>query len=387
MGGSVVTDQPEQHFAADPAQSGIEIMRASETARLGLLDEIGAARQSTVIAYLTSTRSMRNSSIRDDDVRVLERHLAAARAAGAENIDLFLSTWGGEAVMPWNFHAMFRDYFPKARLGVILPFEAYSAGTSISLGADEIIMGLSSVLGPTDTQMYRQDFGAYTSVNDFGGFLDLVRQFDSKRKIEDKATLDWLSRNIDPLVLGRVYRVWRENRRKIMNALESRRRPLPARDNERIADFFLYEIGIHSQAIRRREAIAAGLSFISLLEDTPVAANVPVLFEHYADLMKLFSPYALATTQRDKVYLRGDEHDIDVYGVPASQTPVAMIESRFATDAAFLAFGEDRHWGSPPQVPAPAEPDTAGQLTTSWIGIPHQGSAAGRPSPMMRKRR
>ena len=359
----------------DAALSGLDILRKGEAPRLDLLERIGSGRDSVVISYFTSIRPRAGSHIQDDDVRILEKHIARAEADGAENIDVFLCTHGGHAVMPWNFHAMFRDYFPKARLGVIAPFETYSAGTCIALGADEILMGRSSVLGPVDIQTTRDDTGGWMSVNDFGGFMRLLQEFDVGKTLDNKKTLDWLTRNADPIALGNAFRVWKENRRIIMKALTSRRKPLSARENEKIADYFLYEIGMHGQGIRRREALEAGLSFVTMLESSSCADDVPVLFEQYAQAMKLFSPMALTSSQAGRIRQFGDENHVDVYGVHAAHTPVAIVESRYETNAAFFAYGSDRHWDAPPPLPG----HTAGNDLPNEVYL-QGGKAAQAPS-------
>ncbi|MEL6360371.1 MAG: hypothetical protein AAFR21_04750 [Pseudomonadota bacterium] len=359
------SDQLESRFAVpgdgaapDTATtSGLEMLRRSETARLALLDEIGRKRDSFVITYMTSFREGLSTSIYDEDVRILESHIDKAVKAGSKNIDLFLCTHGGAAVMPWNFHAMFRDYLPKGRLGVFVPFEAYSAGTSISLGADEIIMGRSSVLGPTDTQMLRHDMYKRIGVNDLSGFMWLLKDFGGKGRLDDKKVLEWLTQNADPLVLGSVYRVWKENRRKVLNAINSRRKPLAPKEAEQIADFFLYEVGIHGQGIRRREAVDAGVNFITMLEDSGLEDQSMRLFDLYADILKYFSPFTRAKVLDPDMRQEGDHLDFDVNGNYAAHTPVVMIESQFETNPAFIAYGSDRHWNQPPRMD-PQRPGT-----------------------------
>ena len=353
----------DQDTAPVGARSGLDILSESEKLRLDLLGKIGAARDSVVIAYFTSIRPGLGERIRDEDVRVLERHLGQARKEGARNIDLFLCTHGGDSIMPWNFHAMFRDYFPRARFGVFVPFEAFSAGTGIALGADELILGRTSVLGPTDTQMNG------VSVNTFSAFLDLLAEFDKSGRVGDRHKLEWLTRQTDPFVLGRLYRVWKENRRKILNILASRRRPLSARENEKIADYFLYQVGLHAQGIRRREAKDAGVSYVVDLEETGVEAATESLFAAYADAMKLFAPF-----------MRGgfvDKADADL------NTPLVVIESVYETNPAFFGFGHPRNWDPPATLLHQAGADgERPPATISWRSQPHGDAPAARaPKP------
>lgn len=323
---------------------GMKALREGEARRLDLLRQIGEARGSLVLTYFTSYRDGWNTMVLSEDVRIIERHVARARADGIKRLDLFLSTWGGDATLPWALHAMLRDYLPKMKLGVILPFEAYSAGTGIALGGDEIVMGLSSVLGPTDTQAggyFWEPEPTGGGVSSLKGFLDMLRDFDMKGRLTERETLEWLTRNSNPLMLGEVYRKFRENKRKIMKILESRQKPLSDKENQRIAEFFLYEVGIHGQGIRRREAKESGVSFITDLEATPVEKQVQGLFDEYSDVMQLFTPFV-------RTYPRGGpsgfEQDTDMNGEHVGDTPVVMVESLYETNAAYKAYGVERHW-------------------------------------------
>ena len=67
-------------------------MRASEGQRLDLLRRIGEARGSVVVTYITSFREGWDTMVLSEDVRILERHVARARADGVKRLDLFLST-------------------------------------------------------------------------------------------------------------------------------------------------------------------------------------------------------------------------------------------------------------------------------------------------------
>jgi hypothetical protein len=338
--------------------AGLRALRETESARLERLRAIGEARGSLVLSYLTSYRPGWGSMVLSQDVRILERHMAKARADGVKRVDLFVSTWGGDATLPWALHAMLRDYLPKMRLGVILPFEAYSAGTGIALGGDEIIMGLSSVLGPTDTQAadyFWEPEPTRGGVSSLKGFLDMLRDFDTRGRLDDREILEWLTRNSNPLMLGQVYRTFKENRRKILNILKSRSKPLSDKENARIADFFLYEVGIHHQGIRRREARDAGVHYVTDLEETGLEGEVMALFDAYASVMQLFTPFVRAGGAAGP---RGFDQDRDRRGEKASDTPVVMIESLYETNAAFKGYGHERQW-EPWDAPGNGEPAAA----------------------------
>ncbi|MEM1380299.1 MAG: hypothetical protein AAGH41_06710 [Pseudomonadota bacterium] len=359
--------------------AGMRALRETEAQRLDLLQRIGEARGSTVLTYMTSYREGWRSLVLSEDIRILEKHVARAKADGVRKLDLFVSTYGGDATLPWSLHAMLRDYLPKTQIGIILPFESYSAGTGIALGGDEIVMGLSSVLGPTDTQAYHYFWQPQPSgggVSALQGFMQLIKDFDMRGKIDDATMLEWLTRNSDPMKLGSIYRIFRENRRKIMKILGSRLRPLSAKDNEKLADFFLYEIGIHGQGIRRREAQEAGLSYITDLETTGLEGAVNSLFEAYAEVLQLFVPFARAFPPGGG---GGFGNDTNLEGEHVADTPVVMIESLYETNAAFSGYGVMRAW-QPQDAGASTAPDEVGSEHSHYAAA----GGPGAPQPPVR---
>ena len=60
------------------------------------------------------------------------------------NIDLFLYSTGGDAMVPWSLVSMIREYCDK--FSVLLPYKANSDAKRIALGADELSMNNLSKL-------------------------------------------------------------------------------------------------------------------------------------------------------------------------------------------------------------------------------------------------
>jgi len=69
-----------------------------------------------------------------------------------DNIDLIIQSGGGIGTVAEKIVEMIRSYCKK-RFRVIVPNVAKSAATMLALGADEIIMGVTSELGPIDAQI------------------------------------------------------------------------------------------------------------------------------------------------------------------------------------------------------------------------------------------
>ncbi len=63
-------------------------------------------------------------------------------------LDLVLFTRGGDTEAPWRIVSLIREFCN--RFAVLLPYRAYSAGTLLAMGADEIVMTPLGVLGPID---------------------------------------------------------------------------------------------------------------------------------------------------------------------------------------------------------------------------------------------
>jgi len=331
---------------ASQAQEESTSLSATAEPRLALLKRIGEARNSTVISYLTSIRDGGAVAIYDSDNRILERHLEMARKAGSKNIDLVINTYGGSGVMGWNFHTLFRDYFPNARLGVFVPYMAYSAGTQICLGCDEIIMGRSSVLGPADI----------APASTISGVLDLISDVDKSNRMNAEQQLSLLFSGSHSLQIGELYRFWKEDRRVLLSALRSRKSPLSDKENEKIVHYFLDGVGVHGQGIRRREVAEAGVSFLTPIEKTGLENEVAQLFAHYADMMKLFSPLI-------------DKRDRDSDDAAA---PQVVVESVYETTAALRSGRSDRDWQT--RAAKPREDFGAANQSSfsgEWVSLAH----------------
>lgn len=77
---------------------------------------------------------------------------ALAGIGKAENLDLLIHTFGGSGDTAEKIVEMCRNHC-SGEFRVIIPNMAKSAGTLIALGADKIVMGHCSEVGPTDPQI------------------------------------------------------------------------------------------------------------------------------------------------------------------------------------------------------------------------------------------
>jgi len=151
--------------------------------RTKLYEKISDSRKRPLIVYVTSSRQNASGQMGGDVIPQFAKLLAEI-PAGHENIDILVVSNGGDPIVPWRIISMVREKYKK--VGVLLPFAAYSAATLLALGADEIIMHPFSNLGPVDPQLtYQrraqgQSPGQEVEVVNFGSedlrnFLEFVR--------------------------------------------------------------------------------------------------------------------------------------------------------------------------------------------------------------------
>ena len=334
-----------------------------EQYRLDLMHAIEDRRGSKLICYITSDRMGLPGPIWWPDVRVVERHLSALAASkSTKKLDFLIYTPGGDALAPWSMVSMIREYMGSRPFSVLIPSMAMSAGTMISIGSDEIVMGPGAHIGPIDIQL-----GQGLSVEDVHGYFQLADDMGLKAGDGRLNAFVSLARAIHPVLLGQLQRVRNEGERAALLLLASRRKPLGDAANRKIAHHLLREVGIHGQTIRRTEARSCGMSFVSNAEEVGILPEMTALFEQYEELLRLDVPYVG----------QGRSWDQDDPFMPASKSsviedPIAVVESIDRMDVARYAYGY-RFWRDAPindhqRTPAGAEARIVGKL-------------AGRPMP------
>ena len=151
--------------------------------RVKLYQKIEEIRQRPLVLYVTSSRQNASGQMASDVIPQLTKQLFAIPAEH-ESIDLLIVSNGGDPIVSWRMISMIRERFKK--VGILLPYAAYSAATLLALGCDEIVMHPFSNLGPVDPQLTYQrrnpgnPAGQETEVIQFGSedlrnFLEFVR--------------------------------------------------------------------------------------------------------------------------------------------------------------------------------------------------------------------
>ncbi len=346
-----------------------------DDARLKLIQEIEAKRGSQVVVYVTSYRPGQYGagSVESSDVRIIEKHLQALGLDKSGDLDLFICTPGGLAIVPWALVTLIREYLGKRRFATLVPAKAMSAGTKICLGADEIIMGPGGSLGPIDTQY------GYMSVEDIEAYLAVARRWSVLSWLVGNKTFAQLTEWMPPTLIGRLHRARSEGERVAMRLLGSRRRPLSRSTNRRISKYLLNQVGLHGQSIRRKEARSIGMSFVRDAENAGISGHMAQLFNAYEELMALDRPFARPRLPDPVMESNPDLVDFDVTGEHTMDIPAAVVESTARLDIGYYAY-DHRFWsdkpdrpdlpvGAPAEAPADAEEGqnlSGPQLSVHW---------------------
>lgn len=241
--------------------------------RQNLIKQIEQARGSRIITLVTGDRSIALTQIADDCLKPLYEQLAGIRAAGRpKTIDLYLETRGGSVETPWKLVNKIRQFCDS--FGVIIPWKAYSAGTLICLGADEILMSPMSELGPIDPslQIQGQQAGRFVipdlGVEDVAAYVTFLRD---RAGITDQAalaeTVKVLSEHLTPTLLGRMERIYSHIRLVARKLLSLSKPPIPESTVSSIVDGLAQKMYTHGHGIGLAEAKALGLNAVPMTSD------------------------------------------------------------------------------------------------------------------------
>ena len=249
--------------------------------RIKLYEKLEKEFDSSLIVYITSDRPNMGAQIASDVIDSFINHLD--RIGPCEKISLYLYTRGGDTSAARNIVNLLRMYCDV--LQVIVPHKAHSAGTIISLGANEIVMTKQATLGPIDpslcTELNPRVAGEIypVSVEAVKGYLEFAK---NELEITDSSDLarifEKLTDYVHPLVLGEVYR----SRAQIQMMAEKllKNQVTDSDKIKKIIAFLCSESGSHDYTINRREAQnELGLNIIK-----PTESQYDLIREIYNDI-------------------------------------------------------------------------------------------------------
>ena len=113
-------------------------MKAEE--RIGCIERLEQLRNSKVLVYFSYTPL--------DDTIIIPLYKQLKEIGHTRKIDLILHSYGGAVDTPYKVVTLIREFCDE--FAVIVPFVAKSAASMLVLGADEVVMGPISELGPVD---------------------------------------------------------------------------------------------------------------------------------------------------------------------------------------------------------------------------------------------
>lgn len=108
--------------------------------RIGCIERLEHLRDSKVIVYFSYSPL--------DDSIIIPLYKQLKEIGHTPRIDLILHSYGGAVDTPYKVVMLIREFCDE--FSVIVPFVAKSAASMLVLGADEVVMGPISELGPID---------------------------------------------------------------------------------------------------------------------------------------------------------------------------------------------------------------------------------------------
>lgn len=147
--------------------------------RKNMYSEITRLRNRPLICYVTSIRPNLSCNMAGDAIPSIIEQIESIPEEEKE-IDFLIISNGGDPITSLRIISLLRERFD--RIGVLLPYVAYSAATILSLGADEIVMHRYSNLGPIDPQLtvsHNNEYGIRENLQfsseDLRNYVDFIR--------------------------------------------------------------------------------------------------------------------------------------------------------------------------------------------------------------------
>jgi Serine dehydrogenase proteinase len=226
------------------------------------------------------------SPIDDASVPVLYRCLEAL--GRVEQLDLVLATKGGAVTIARRIAMLLREF--TARLTIVVPHEARSAGTLLCLGADDLVLGPLAELSPIDANLnstWPPANGAdQLSAEDIRAFRAMAEDWFGVTGEEDRLqVLALVAQRVFPGSLAALYRYDRSCRRTADELLRIQLPDAADADRQRIVDQLVAGFDAHDHVITRADAVALGLA-VSAASPELEALAWEVLAAHRHELLE-----------------------------------------------------------------------------------------------------
>lgn len=225
-------------------------------------ERIEAIRKRPLIVYMTSRRQFNGGALSLDVMSEFCEHIRNI-PEDADEIDLLISSQGGDPVAAWRIVSLLRERFKK--ISVLIPYDAQSAATVLALGANEIIMHPFSYLGPIDAQINfpprsSEELPKTVSTKDIESYISFLRQ-DLMIPDEDLGEIasDSLLSELDPSRIGII-----KKSMVFIESLATKLLEFHIDDGERIKEIVDKFTGFshHGYTIGKTEAIRLNLPVV-----------------------------------------------------------------------------------------------------------------------------
>ena len=172
-----------------------------------------------------------------------------------KKLDLFLLSPGGYVDPAFKMAKLCRD-FSEEKFSVIIPYYAKSAATLLSLGADELVMGHPSEIGPIDPRIrVRDNYGrevdvSATAIKDALKVIEELSGGSPERSLKYMPLIEKI--NLD--TLGEYERALKASKQYAKNLLETGKLLRDKSKAEEVAENLATEYYSHGYAIYADEA-------------------------------------------------------------------------------------------------------------------------------------
>ncbi len=280
-----------------PGPQKLSLILSEPSSRRALLLKLQTLRGSRVIVYVTADRPDLGAQMGDDVVPIFFEHLQAL--GHQKRLDLFLYTRGGYTLAPTRLAYLIREHCDE--FGVLIPRLAHSAGTTLAMAANQIVMHRMGELGPIDPTVFNEfnpedptdpdkKRRIAIAVEDVTAYLSLARNQAKVPEEQMASVFEVLTRTVHPLALGNIHRQYLLIRTMGARLLATHMHPEKDKERiEKILDVLTEKLYFHAYPISRAEARdAVGLNVA--FADGELEATMWELFSAYNEQMKLGQP-------------------------------------------------------------------------------------------------
>jgi predicted RNA-binding Zn-ribbon protein involved in translation (DUF1610 family) len=144
------------------------------------LKKIAAIRGREILVYASdiSNKNKADTGINFADITPFKDQLSNIKG---DDVDIILETPGGLAEIVEDLVHLLRSRFNS--LGILIPGTAKSAGTIFAMAGDEILMGISSTLGPIDAQVISPNGKRFSADAFLDGLTEIKKEVDETKKL------------------------------------------------------------------------------------------------------------------------------------------------------------------------------------------------------------